>query len=309
MIYDILKGDIWHRHSMELLSGKPVAERIDMTVRSLIGDLRPKLIVYLIGADPSSVIYAGSKVRKGDLLGIEILLREFKEDSDPEEIRSSLRKDASDGSAIGIMIERPLPDRFDMDELMEMVPPEKDVEGLHPENIGLLCLGRPRFIPPTPLGALFMLLHYDVEIKGKDVVVVGRSPNVGRPLTILLSLKREWGNATVTNAHSRTRDLKGITRRSDIILTAVGEKGLITGDMVKEGAVLIDLGINPVEGGIVGDVDIGSLESSNSRATPTPGGTGPVTVSCMFLNLAISMTRANGSFPELEDLMIREIYG
>ncbi len=294
---------------MELLSGKPVAERIDLTVRSLIGDLRPTLVIYLIGADPSSVIYARSKVRKGDLLGIEIILREFREDTHLDEIRSSLKKDASDGAAMGIMIERPLPDRFDMDELMELVPPEKDVEGLHPENLGLLCLGRPRFIPPTPLGALFMLLHYGVKIKGKNVVVIGRSPNVGKPLTILLSLKKEWSNATVTNAHSRTRDLREITRRSDIILTAVGKRGLITGDMVKDGSVLIDLGINPVEGGIVGDVDIGSLEGSNSRATPTPGGTGPVTVSCMFLNLAVSMIRANSSFPNIEDLMIREIYG
>ncbi|MGA1820513.1 MAG: bifunctional 5,10-methylenetetrahydrofolate dehydrogenase/5,10-methenyltetrahydrofolate cyclohydrolase, partial [Thermoplasmatota archaeon] len=271
---------------MDILRGRPVADRIDSELRLLSGEVgSPKLVVYLVGGDESSVIYSRSKVKKGEKIGAEVELRTFGADAPQVEIERSLEKDADDPGVNGIMIERPLPPGLEIQDLMRKVPTIKDVEGLHPENYGLLGMGRPRYIAPTPLGALFLLLHYGMAPDGKEVVVAGRSPNVGRPLATLLSQKKPWGNATVTLVHSRTRSIADHTRRADLIITAVGRAGFIRGDMIKEGAVLIDLGINPVGDGIVGDVDIASVDGKALAATPTPGGTGPVTVSSMFLNL------------------------
>jgi methylenetetrahydrofolate dehydrogenase (NADP+)/methenyltetrahydrofolate cyclohydrolase len=295
---------------MHFLKGKPVAQRIDDSIKDLLGNDIAGLSVYLVGTDPSSRIYARSKVKKGAKLGIEVHLKEFDSDTGKEEIIEELKKDAIDGSINSIMIERPLPDSLDMDELMGHVPPEKDVEGLHPENLGRLYLSKPYFIPPTPLGALFMLLHYEVPIEGKIITVIGRSPNVGRPLATLLSMKRDFGNGTVTLAHSRSVDIQALTKRSDIILTAVGRKGLVNGEMVSKGTTLIDLGINPTDdGSIVGDIDIPSMETMDVNVTPTPGGTGPVTVSSMFLNVAISRYRMeNEKLKTSIDPIIRKIY-
>lgn len=293
---------------MELLRGKPVSQSIEKVISSFFEVERYVLSVYLIGADPSSRIYASSKVKKGNSMGAEVILKEFPPDVDQDTILHELEKDSKDETITGMMIERPLPDHLDMDTMMNMIPPEKDVEGLHPRNYGSMAMGCPTLIPPTPLGALFMLRFHGIETEGKRITVIGRSPNVGRPLSILLSQKKIWGNATVTLVHSRSKDIPEILRGSDIIITAAGRKGLVTGKMVKDGAVLIDLGINPEGKGIVGDVDIPTLEGMDVRVTPTPGGTGPVTVSSMFLNLVVagSMQRERSmDFPG----MIREIYG
>ncbi|MGA1873473.1 MAG: bifunctional 5,10-methylenetetrahydrofolate dehydrogenase/5,10-methenyltetrahydrofolate cyclohydrolase [Thermoplasmatota archaeon] len=295
---------------MELLRGRPVADRIDAQLRSLSEiSGSPRLAVYLAGADESSLIYSRSKVRKGERIGARVVLREFAGDVAAREVKASLMSDASDPDVHGIMIERPLPDGIDIQDLMALVPTIKDVEGLHPENYGLLGMGRPRFIAPTPLGALLLMLHYDILPQGKEIVVAGRSPNVGRPLATLLSQKKPWGNSTVTLVHSRTANIASHTRRADVILTAVGKAGFITGDMIKEGAVLVDLGINPVKNGIVGDVDLDSVEGVASAATPTPGGTGPVTVSSMFLNLYLAMVRQEEGQVVLTDGIIDSIYG
>jgi methylenetetrahydrofolate dehydrogenase (NADP+)/methenyltetrahydrofolate cyclohydrolase len=207
------------------------------------------------------------------------------------------------------MIERPLPEGIDIHELMKIVPPIKDVEGLHPENYGLLGMGDPRFIAPTPLGALFLMLHYGVEINGSEVVVMGRSPNVGRPLATLLSQKVKWGNATVTLVHSRTGDISAHTSRAEVVITAVGKARMLKGDMIKDGAVLVDLGINPEGKSIVGDVDIGSVEGIAGSATPTPGGTGPVTVSSMFLNLYKARMLQEDLEISFTDEMVDLVYG
>jgi len=295
---------------MEILRGRPVADRLDAELRLLSEKAgSPRLAVYLIGADDSSLIYSRSKVRKGEKIGAEVELRMFPQDITQIEIEASLEKDASDPDVNGIMIERPLPGGIEIQDLMRKIPTLKDVEGLHPENYGLLGMGRPRFIAPTPLGALFLMLHYGIIPDSREIVVAGRSPNVGRPLATLLSQKKPWGNATVTLVHSRTRNISDHTRRADVIVTAVGRAGFIKGDMIKEGAVLVDLGINPVADGIVGDVDIGSVEEKASAATPTPGGTGPVTVSSMFLNLyyARMLQRKDDILPS--DEMVASVYG
>ncbi|MGA1865970.1 MAG: bifunctional 5,10-methylenetetrahydrofolate dehydrogenase/5,10-methenyltetrahydrofolate cyclohydrolase [Thermoplasmatota archaeon] len=294
---------------MELLKGKPVSDRIDEELRLVSSGIAPsKLVVYLVGADASSEVYSRSKVKKGERMGAEVVLRAFPKGAAQEEIEVQLNEDADDPEVHGIMIERPLPAGMRIHDLITRVPPSKDVEGLHPENYGLLGMGRPRFIPPTPLGALLLILHYGFQTDGKDIVIVGRSLNVGRPLATLFSQKAPWGNATVTLAHTRTRDLPLHTRRADILITAVGRPGLINGDMIKKGAVLVDLGITPTEKGILGDVDLGSVNDIASAATPTPGGTGPVTVSSMFLNLYRAKIMAGSLDIDFTDELLRTVY-
>ncbi len=295
---------------MEVLKGRPVADRIDReldTLSSNLGELQ--LGVYLVGGDESSEMYARSKIRKGEKVGVKVHLRKFPENIEQVEIEKSLERDASDQDITGIMIERPLPEGFDLDRLMSIVPPVKDVEGLHPENYGLMAFGRPRFIPPTPLGALLLMNHYSVELQGKRVVIVGRSPNVGRPLATILSQKRSWANATVTLVHSRTRNISHHTQNADVVITAVGNAGMITADMINKGVKLIDLGINPKGDTIVGDVDMASVEKVAGAATPTPGGTGPVTVSAMFLNLFRARMLQVGNRKGFNDHFLNEVYG
>ncbi len=295
---------------MERLFGRPVADRVLNEIGGLIDRSDPPmLVIYLIGSHPSSEIYARSKVKKGRSIGIETEVRELPSEISMEEVRSLLLQDGASDKVDGIMIESPLPEGLDMDELVQAIPPEKDVEGVTYENYGLMSLGRPRFIQPTPLGAILLMLHYSIDVNGKEAVVVGRGRDVGRPLSTLLSMKTEWGNGTVTLAHSRTADLGEVTRRADILLTGVGRKGLIGRDMVKEGAVVIDMGINTDGSGIVGDVDVASLEGWASRVTPTPGGTGPVTVSAMFLNVMIARMMRRSLDLSFEDAMIQAIYG
>lgn len=294
---------------MEILKGKPVSDRIDEELRLVSSRIAPpKLVVYLVGADASSEVYSRSKVKKGERMGVEVVLRVFPKGAAQEEIEVHLNEDADDPEVHGIMIERPLPAGMRIHDLIARVPPSKDVEGLHPENYGLLGMGRPRFIPPTPLGALLLILHYGFQTDSKDIVIVGRSLNVGRPLATLFSQKAPWGNATVTLAHTRTRDLSLHTRRADILITAVGRPGLINGDMIKKGAVLVDLGITPTEKGILGDVDLGSVNDIASAATPTPGGTGPVTVSSMFLNLYRAKIMAGSLDIDFTDELLRTVY-
>lgn len=289
--------------------GKPVADRIGNEVmeQAEMGD-ELVLSVYLIGDDRSSEIYASSKVRKGEHLGIRVDLKKFGPDVDLEDLEASLNADAEDPSVHGIMIERPLPDHVDIHSLMRIVPPLKDVEGLHPINYGLMGLGRERLVGPTPLGSLMLMKHYGIEPEGREVVIIGRSPNVGRPLATLLSQKTVWGNSTVTLVHSRTRDVPFHTRRADIVITAVGKARMLKGDMIREGAVLIDLGINPEGKGIVGDVDMDSVRNRAKMATPTPGGTGPVTVSCVFLNLAKAYKVQKGDLTPFSDPLVSMIY-
>ncbi len=294
---------------MELLQGRPVSKRIDATVTDIVSDEKPILSVFLTGSDPSSIIYSRSKVRKGGNLGVDVKVRTFTETTTEEEIVRQLKVDADNERIFGIMVERPLLPGLDMNVLMKAVPPEKDVECQHPQNIGMLSSNRPTFVPPTPLGTLLLLEHYSIETKGKKTVVIGRSPNVGRPLSILLSSKIHRGNSTVTLAHSMTRNLRSLTMDADLIFSAVGKAGQLKSEMVKDGAVVVDLGINPTEdGSVVGDADLGSFIDRDIRITPTPGGTGPVTVSSMFLNLAISLARNKDIDISNIDPMISEIY-
>lgn len=270
---------------MELLKGSPVAEVVDLATRELLKGIKaPQLAVILPGDDPSSSVYSRSKVRKGSGLGMDVRVMV------PDKLTDGdwTAKASSEASYADAMVfERPLPPGTDNIGASSSIPPLKDVEGMHPENQGLLLLGRPRFVPPTALGVLMLLDHYEIDVSGKRVLVLGRGANVGRPLSVLLSQKAPWGDATVTLVHSRSPGLKEVLSGSDIVIAAVGSAGLIKRGMVKEDAVLIDVGLSadPADGRMKGDVDISGFEGTHIRATPTPGGTGPVTVSCMFLNV------------------------
>ena len=295
---------------MKELSGVPVVERIEGAIEGF-KEQSPSLAIYLIGDDPASRIYARSKVKRGKKLGIDIRIHNFNQGSGQNEVEEGIRESSSSKDVDGIMVERPLPKGFDLGALMSLIPPSKDVEGLTPCNYGLLSQGSPRIIPPTPLGAILLTMHYGIETSGKNVVVMGRSVNVGRPLYLLLSSKAPFGNATVSQIHSRTREPENYLRNADLVYSAVGKPGMIKGKMIKEGAVLIDMGISTVEGekGIFGDVDSSSVDGVASALTPTPGGTGPVTVASIFLNLFICRGYVKGEFPNFEDRIIRNIYG
>lgn len=295
---------------MKHLYGGPVVERIEAEMDSIDVD-QPTLAIYLIGDDPGSGIYARSKIKKGKKLGINAELRSFSSDTPLEEVVAELRRDRDSDEVTGIIIERPLPEGFDLATLMNLVPPEKDVEGVTPYNYGLLAQGRPSIIPPTPLGAMILTKHYGIETTGREVAVLGRSVNVGKPLFLLLSSKSPYGNATVTQIHSRTESTVTHLERADIVYSAVGSPGMIKRDMIKSGSVLIDLGISTKKDqkGIFGDVDQASVEGVASAVTPTPGGTGPVTVASIFLNLMVSKMNQTGKFSKFEDGIIRNIYG
>ncbi|MDG6225015.1 MAG: bifunctional 5,10-methylenetetrahydrofolate dehydrogenase/5,10-methenyltetrahydrofolate cyclohydrolase [Candidatus Thermoplasmatota archaeon] len=294
---------------MRILSGKEVAERIEAEI-SRMGPPPPVLAIYSIGDDPASAIYVRSKVRKGGSLGAEVLLRSFPADAGAGSVLSSISKDSEDPAIDGIVIERPLPPHMDVDEMYDIIDPLKDLEAQHPENIGLLARGRPRFVPPTPLGAILLMLHYGIDPRGGNVAVLGRSLTVGTPLAIMLSRKANWGDATVSLIHSRSRDMGCMLKDADIVISAVGRPRSIKGEMLKPGAHVVDVGISiDASGELSGDADLASMEGVAASATPTPGGTGTVTVSCMFLNLFRARGLRKGTLSEHEDDIIRMIYG
>jgi methylenetetrahydrofolate dehydrogenase (NADP+)/methenyltetrahydrofolate cyclohydrolase len=294
---------------MKELGGSAVSDRIEREIDSQNpGDL--KLCIYLIGQDEASAIYARSKVRKGEKLGITTVVRRYESEIGQERIIADLQTDAGSDEVDGIMIERPVPLQMDLDHLINEIPPLKDVEGLNPVNYGYLARGDPVMIPPTSLGAVILMLHYGIEQEGKDVVVLGRSLNVGKPLAFLLSSRRSYGNSTVTQIHSRTRDLPSKLRDADIVFSAVGKPGIVNGSVIKQGVDLIDVGISTIPGkrGVFGDVDAGSVESIASSLTPTPGGTGPVTVSSIFLNLCRCRYLRTDEKMKIGDGIISKIY-
>jgi methylenetetrahydrofolate dehydrogenase (NADP+)/methenyltetrahydrofolate cyclohydrolase len=296
---------------MELLYGKPVAERVLAEVARLRArtSVSPRLVIYQVGDDPASLIYARSKVKRGETLGARVEVRHFSSDVDRAEVVRQLQKDSADRDVTGIVIERPLPDGWARWEMMDMVPPSKDLEAQSGVNLGLMVQGCPRFIPPTPLGSILLMHHYGIYPMGKNIVIMGRSPTVGYPLALLLSQKRDWANATISMVHSATADPDPLLLAADIVITAIGRPGYLKGEKLKEGSTVVDVGINAgPDGKVVGDADMDSMEGVVRRATPTPGGTGSVTVACMFLNLFRALHLQGGECPRHEDDIIRMIY-
>ena len=274
--------------SARILDGKKVAAVVREEVAAMVATI-PKevgLATVLVGDDPASHVYVRSKRRTAGKVGITSIHNEIPADVTQEDLEALVSRLNGDVAVDGIIVQLPLPDHLDEQRITSLIDPGKDVDGLHPYNLGLLALGRPGLVPCTPQGVMRILDHYGIETSGARAVIVGRSLLVGRPLGLLLGLKGT--DATVTMAHSRTRDLSEVTREADILVAAVGRAKMIGADDVKPGATVIDVGINRTEEGLVGDVDFDAVAEVAGSITPVPGGVGPMTVAMLMRNTAIA---------------------
>ena len=268
---------------MAILDGKALSEQLIDSVKERAEELHPTLAVILVGENPASMTYVRNKKKACERAGIEY--REFKypDSVTQESLLEKIRELNEDDSVNGLIVQLPLPDQIYVPDIIRAIAPAKDVDGFGAYNLGKTFLS-PEFedLPPaTPLGIIKLLDHYDIQAQGKEVVVVGHSNHVGKPVSVML-LNR---NATVTTCHIYTQDLSAHTRRADILIVAVGKEKLITADMVKKGAVVVDVGINRnAEGKLCGDVDFEAVEKKVKFITPVPGGVGPMTVAALILN-------------------------
>lgn len=268
---------------MNILDGKLVSKQMQEAIKKEVATLnkKPCLLVILVGNDQASQIYVASKEKACKRVGMESKTIILDANVSQKEVIKVIEKANEDKDINGILVQLPLPNHMDTQTVVGAISPLKDVDGLHAYNQGKLLLGIPSIIPCTPKGIMRLLAEYHVDLYGKSALVIGRSILVGRPIAQLLLQK----NATVTMAHSKTKNLKELCLQSDIIVCAVGKPKTITEDMVKEGAVIIDVGINRVLGTLVGDVDYLSVAPKTSRITPVPGGVGPMTIACLLENV------------------------
>jgi methylenetetrahydrofolate dehydrogenase (NADP+)/methenyltetrahydrofolate cyclohydrolase len=277
-----------------ILSGKEVAAKVLAEVKADVAALRertgvqPALAVILVGDDPASQIYVRNKKRAADEVGINSRDYLFPQGCTQAELLETIAGINRDRSIHGVLLQLPLPKGMDEDQAVAAIAPEKDADGLHPTNLGQLLAGKPGAIPCTPAGCIEILDHYGIPIEGAEAVVVGRSRLVGKPLAQLLLAR----HATVTMCHTRTRDLAGHCRRADILCVAAGRPGVITGDMVRDGAVVIDVGVNRLPTGkVTGDVQFDSVSPKARAITPVPGGVGPMTIAMLMRNTARAARR------------------
>jgi methylenetetrahydrofolate dehydrogenase (NADP+) / methenyltetrahydrofolate cyclohydrolase len=277
-----------------IIDGKAVAARIRQGVAREIEemDVSPGLATVLVGDDPASAVYVRMKREDSAEVGIESFHHELGADVAPEDLAALLRDLNADERVHGILLQLPLPDHLDQDEFISLIDPAKDVDGLTPVNAGLLMQGRDdAMVPCTPAGVMELLREAGAGLEGSRAAVVGRSILVGKPLAQLLLA----ANATVTHCHSRTRDLPAVCREADILIAAVGSPGLVTADMVREGAVVIDVGTNRTDDGLVGDVDFEGVRERAGAITPVPGGVGPMTRAMLLVNTLRAARRSVGT--------------
>ena len=286
---------------MVLIDGKATANQIKNEIAEEVkaikskGERAPHLAAVLVGNDGASLTYVGSKVRSCEKVGFDSSLIRLPEETTEAELLAKIAELNQDGTLDGYIVQLPLPRHIDEEKVLLAIDPKKDVDGFHPSNFGRMALELETFIPATPFGIMKLIERYDIDTQGKHVVVIGRSHIVGRPISILMSQKGAYGNATVTVAHSRTKDLKALTQQADIIVSALGVPGFVTADMVKEGVVIIDVGITRVEDAskekgyyITGDVDFDSVAQKASYITPVPGGVGPMTIAMLLKNTLLA---------------------
>lgn len=279
-----------------ILSGLEASKALYSSLESRISDLKdhgiiPGLAAVLVGNNPASEIYVKNKTKKFESLGLKTDVFRLEEKVSEDELLSLIARLNNDTDFHGILVQLPLPKHIDSEKVLNAIIPTKDVDGFHPENAGLLSIGKPRFIPCTPKGIMFILKHFNIDLNGKHVVVIGRSNIVGRPISILASLK-ELGNATVTLCHSGTKDLKFFSKQADILVAALGSPQFVDSSYIKEGACLVDVGINRIEvdgkSKIVGDVNQDSVTGVASSLTPVPKGIGPMTIAMLVENTVLS---------------------
>ena len=286
---------------MILLDGKKTAndikEEIAVEVASLIsaGGKKPHLAAILVGSDGASETYVNAKVKACNKVGFQSTLVRFTNDVTEEELLTEVEKINNNSDIDGLIVQLPLPKHIDEMKVTETILPSKDVDGFHPANIGRMVLNLPAFLPATPAGILELLERYEVETSGKHCVVIGRSHIVGSPMSILMARNSNPGNCTVTLTHSRTKNLKEITKTADILIVALGKAEFVTTDMVKEGVCIIDVGITRVKSDktksgwkLLGDVDFEKVKEKSSFITPVPGGVGPMTIAMLLKNTLVS---------------------
>lgn len=274
--------------SVKLLDGKVLSKKIKEQVKEDVADLKEKgihvgLAVVIVGGDPASRIYVNNKKKACAATGIDSFEYALDESVAEEELLKLIKELNNDNKVNGILVQLPLPKHINEEKVIMAIDPKKDVDCFHPENVGRLMIGNPVVLPCTPAGVMELIRESGVTISGKDCVVIGRSNIVGKPQAMLLLAE----NGTVTVCHSKTRDIKEVCKRADILVAAVGRPGFVTADMVKEGAVVIDVGINRLENNkVVGDVDFDEVSKIASAITPVPGGVGPMTIAMLMKNTA-----------------------
>lgn len=265
------------------IDGKAISARVKDECREKVKNekLDVTLAVIQVGNNPASTVYVGNKKKACEYIGIHSLSYDLPEETTEEELLALVEKLNQDDAVNGILVQLPLPSQINEDKVIQTISPKKDVDGFHPQSVGALCIGQPGFVSCTPAGIIQLLKRNDIEIDGKECVIVGRSNIVGKPMALLML--RE--NATVTVCHSHTANLKEVTKRADILIVAIGKPKFITREYVKEGAVVIDVGIHRNENGkLCGDVDFEDVEPIASAITPVPGGVGPMTVAMLMNN-------------------------
>ena len=287
-----------------ILDGKATSNQIKEELTIQVKEIKdagkrpPHLAAVLVGNDGASLTYVGSKVRSCERIGYDSTLIKLDDDISQEALLATIEKLNNDPLLDGFIVQLPLPKHIDEEVVLHAINPNKDVDGFHPTNFGKMALGMQTFIPATPFGIMELLKRYKLNISGKHSVVIGRSHIVGRPMSILLSEKGNPGNATVTLTHSRTQNLAAITKEADIVVSALGVPNFLTADMVKDGAIIIDVGITRVPDAdhpkgyvIVGDVHYDAVKEKASYITPVPGGVGPMTIAMLLQNTMLAYQR------------------
>ncbi len=286
--------------SATIIDGKVIAAGIRKEIAGEVEQFEretsivPHLVAVLVGDDPASVVYVRHKQRACEKAAIRSTLHSLPAESSQTELLELVDQLNQDLSVHGILVQLPLPKQINEFAVIDAVSPLKDVDAFHPENVGLLIQGRPRFLPCTPNGIQRLLIKCGVEISGAHIVVLGRSEIVGKPMALILMQKLEGANATVTVCHSRTQNLPNITRMADILIVAIGSPRFVTADMVKPGAVVIDVGVNRVDEQLVGDIDFEAIREIASAVTPVPGGVGPMTIAMLLSNTLTAVKLAQG---------------
>ena len=282
-----------------IIDGKKVSAEVRQNTAAEIKDfvnktgITPGLAVILVGDNPASAVYVRNKHKACLEVGINSYEIKLPEETTEQELLAKIDELNSDTNVHGILVQLPLPKHICEDNVINRISPDKDVDAFHPENVGRIVSGKYRFLPCTPAGIMELLHFYDINVSGKECVVIGRSNIVGKPMALLLLAE----NGTVTVCHSRTKDLKEVTRRADILVVAIGRAGFVTEDMVKPGAVVIDVGINRLDDGkLSGDVDYPTVESKASMITPVPGGVGPMTITMLLKN---TLTAAKEAYNDI----------
>ena len=291
---------------MNILDGKKISNQIKEEIAAEVAKMKergekvPHLAAIIVGSDGASLTYVGSKVRACERVGFESTLVRMPSTTSEQELLKKIKELNEDDNIDGFIVQLPLPEQIDTQEVLMAVNPDKDVDGFHPTNFGKMALDMSTFIPATPFGILELLERYGVETQGKHTVVIGRSHIVGRPMSILMGRKGFPGNSTVTLTHSRTKNINQITTQADIIISALGVPGFLKAEMVKDDVVIIDVGITRVsdetrEKGyyITGDVDFENVSKKASYITPVPGGVGPMTIAMLLKNTLLARERHN----------------